>query len=464
MIRLNVFENGRDVTKGYDASFMLFASLELARPIAIAGNKATMHCPSNLPALTGSCVAGAAYLNKPKEGAYFIFPDVSVRHEGWYRLKFHLFEQTRVRRNAPKGWAESKVEEEEEYKVNAEMRAPSVPLPTENMNFIQFVYSVPFQVFSAKKFPGLIKSTPLSIEIASQGCRVRIRREIRARRGDSKKKAGDDDVPTPLAASQDEYSRQPSYDVGPLQYDQSRRSTTDATIMPSPLTLNTAQPIWGASTHTSPVSIPAFPPPMPVDPAPVSTLSRTGSITPVGPGGFPLHRPSVVQVPTPAYDNILPPITNLASMVPPPTNPCPEHIVAPVGGYNTQPVHKKRCFNDRMNMPAPLKDHARPHLTPVPRRSMGVDALLNNIEQGKQQPIDQSSSPLVGIHSSILAADENDDDDGDNYSESSDDLLNNRYAFKRADGTMEQRMKSSVSSLYSPSVRRSQMTSSEDHC
>lgn len=93
---------------------------------------------------------------------------------------------------------------------------------------------------------------------------------------------------------------------------------------------------------------------------------------------------------------------------------------------------------------------------------MGVDALLNSIEQSKQQIVNQSSSPAVGIHSSILAADEN-DDDSDNYSESSDDLLNNRYAFKRADGTMEQRMKPQASGLYSPSVRRTQMTDGDDH-
>ena len=54
-------------------------------------------------------------------------------------------------------------------------------------NFVHFrleVRSKPFNVFSAKKFPGLAESTALSRVVNEQGCRVRIRRDVRMRRRD----------------------------------------------------------------------------------------------------------------------------------------------------------------------------------------------------------------------------------------------------------------------------------------
>lgn len=38
-------------------------------------------------------------------------------------------------------------------------------------------FSKPFQVFSAKKFPGVIESTPLSKKFASQGIKIPIRKD-----------------------------------------------------------------------------------------------------------------------------------------------------------------------------------------------------------------------------------------------------------------------------------------------
>ncbi len=55
------------------------------------------------------------------------------------------------------------------------------------------VDSQPFTVFSAKKFPGLAESTSLSRIVAEQGCRVRIRRDVRMRRRDNKAPARFDD-------------------------------------------------------------------------------------------------------------------------------------------------------------------------------------------------------------------------------------------------------------------------------
>jgi hypothetical protein len=62
------------------------------------------------------------------------------------------------------------------------------------------VKSQEFIVYSAKKFPGLAESTQLSRVVAEQGCRVRIRRDVRMRRRDGKG-TGDYDN------AEDEYAR-----------------------------------------------------------------------------------------------------------------------------------------------------------------------------------------------------------------------------------------------------------------
>jgi len=49
-------------------------------------------------------------------------------------------------------------------------------------------YSEPFQVYSAKKFPGVIESTPLSRSFAGQGIKIPIRKE-----GKSDKNEDDED-------------------------------------------------------------------------------------------------------------------------------------------------------------------------------------------------------------------------------------------------------------------------------
>ncbi|KAJ2969564.1 hypothetical protein NQ176_g8598 [Zarea fungicola] len=85
------FEEGKDITFDYNAAFFLYASLEHARPIATARGQA----PTNPPILTGVPASGMAYLDRPNEAGYFIFPDLSVRHEGNFRLSFSLFETTK---------------------------------------------------------------------------------------------------------------------------------------------------------------------------------------------------------------------------------------------------------------------------------------------------------------------------------------------------------------------------------
>lgn len=70
------------------------------------------------------------------------------------------------------------------------------------------VKSAPFTVFSAKKFPGLSESTALSRMVAEQGCRVRIRRDVRMRRRENKS-----------SKEWDEYDEEAAYD-------QARRTAT----------------------------------------------------------------------------------------------------------------------------------------------------------------------------------------------------------------------------------------------
>lgn len=75
------------------------------------------------------------------------------------------------------------------------------------MHFRLEVKSVPFNVYSAKKFPGLAESTSLSRIVAEQGCRVRIRRDVRMRRRDTKStKTYDDFEDDPNYARSDRFT------------------------------------------------------------------------------------------------------------------------------------------------------------------------------------------------------------------------------------------------------------------
>lgn len=127
---------------------------------------------SNPPVLTGVPASGVAYLDRPTAAGYFIFPDLSVRHEGYFRLSFSLYEACK---------------EEKDFDMDQPMgEAFSGVLWRMNIK------TVPFNVYSAKKFPGLMESTELSKTVANQGCRVRIRRDVRMRKRDTKSNSGRD--------------------------------------------------------------------------------------------------------------------------------------------------------------------------------------------------------------------------------------------------------------------------------
>ncbi|KAK5118566.1 hypothetical protein LTR85_008031 [Meristemomyces frigidus] len=169
IVELKIFQGegtDHDITYNMNANYFLFATLEQARPIAhgrVAEDK------SRLTVLTGTPVAGMVYLDRPTPAGYFIFPDLSVRHEGVYRLSFSLYEE---------------LKEPKDIDKTDDGSRPATP--EAHVTHRLEVKSLPFVVYSAKKFPGLTESTSLSRMVAEQGCRVRIRRDVRMRRRDTK--------------------------------------------------------------------------------------------------------------------------------------------------------------------------------------------------------------------------------------------------------------------------------------
>lgn len=192
VVELRIWEgegdNREDVTFAYSANFFLFATLEMARPIAHGRVQAPQQ---QVPVLTGMPVSGMAYLDRPTEAGYFIFPDLSVRHEGKYRLSFNLYEQTHTKED--KDAEPSPVQD-------TKPQIPGSTTPDSSFDWRMEVQSAEFTVFSAKKFPGLAESTSLSRTVAEQGCRVRIRRDVRMRRRDEKSNRDYEE-------SQEEYAR-----------------------------------------------------------------------------------------------------------------------------------------------------------------------------------------------------------------------------------------------------------------
>ncbi|KAI9459336.1 velvet factor-domain-containing protein [Boletus coccyginus] len=100
---------------------------------------------------TGSVVSSLYHLkdaeNRNEDAGFFVFPDLSVRTEGSYRLKLSLFE-----------------------------------VVGDTVRHCKSIYSAAFYVYTAKKFPGMEESTALSCSLADQGIKIRIRKDIRVRK------------------------------------------------------------------------------------------------------------------------------------------------------------------------------------------------------------------------------------------------------------------------------------------
>ncbi|KIW46061.1 hypothetical protein, variant [Exophiala oligosperma] len=311
VIQLRVFNGTTDITSVYDATFMLYASLEVARPIA-AGK---MHTPPSIPVLSGVAVASAAYLEKPTPAAYFIFPDLSVRHEGWYRLKFSLFEGIKHQCDADVDNPFTRTSQVSEDGASAPVRHESMANRLE-------VQTIPFQVYSAKKFPGLSSSTALSKTVSEQGCRVRIRRDIRQRKRPQKAEPEIEDnrssyQGTPQIAFRTmEHSRSVSRNSfgSQCEAEDARRASVDSMYGRGPI----------SSRHSSIVSLPLASPslpslaPMTSMPPPPPSFNHFHTLRPVTdnaaqqPPPPPPHMPSLAprssRPTTPTESRILPPL------------------------------------------------------------------------------------------------------------------------------------------------------------
>ncbi|KAK5663291.1 hypothetical protein OQA88_3718 [Cercophora sp. LCS_1] len=105
--------------------------------------------------LIGSLAASAFRLvdTEDKDGIWFVLQDLSVRTEGNFRLRFSF-----VNVGTPAASGQPLINQG---------KAP----------VLASVFSDVFQVYSAKKFPGVCESTPLSKCFATQGIKIPIRKE-----------------------------------------------------------------------------------------------------------------------------------------------------------------------------------------------------------------------------------------------------------------------------------------------
>ncbi|PMD18470.1 hypothetical protein NA56DRAFT_244367 [Hyaloscypha hepaticicola] len=132
-------------------------------------------------------VSGAAYLDRPREAIYFIFPNLLIRHPGKYTICFTLFEETKH------------LEDQDETATEPGLFSNAVTPTTSDAGRESFhnrleIKSNQFTVFSAKNFPGIAESTRVSKTLAEQGCRVRIRRDVRMKRMEGRDYDSEDDV------------------------------------------------------------------------------------------------------------------------------------------------------------------------------------------------------------------------------------------------------------------------------
>lgn len=120
--------------------------------------------------LIGSASSSAFRLTDEngKVGLWFILQDLSVRTEGTFRLKMNFFNLSSFKLSDSENKATGK---------GPELMSEAPCLAS--------VFSKSFRVWSAKKFPGVIETTPLSRQFAKQGIKIPIRKD-----GNSRKRKG----------------------------------------------------------------------------------------------------------------------------------------------------------------------------------------------------------------------------------------------------------------------------------
>ncbi|KAL5615295.1 hypothetical protein BROUX41_005344 [Berkeleyomyces rouxiae] len=314
VVELLIFDitNGqeKDITFSYNVNFFLFATLEHARPMA--HGRVQTPAATSPPVLTGMPVSGMAYLDRPTVAGYFLFPDLSVRHEGRYRLAFNLYEEIKDPADASIGHIE---------------KSPDVGLEP-SFDWRMEAKSNAFTVYSAKKFPGLTESTLLSRTVADQGCRVRIRRDVRMRTRENKEKGRTSHREPPKELER--ISRTPDCPPGEQYHDRSM-GTHNMNVdsrMPQPMNPSISQYPEGRKTSTSDNYPPAISAPSRPSYSSTITSSSTSSTAP------PYTRPGCATYSKPPIASRRPmsPSNNLAHNGPTPTYNHPSR--PPTQGYD----------------------------------------------------------------------------------------------------------------------------------
>lgn len=364
---MKVFEGAHrenDITFAYNADFFLYASLH--HDSEMNGGRAN---PQNgPPVLTGSPVSSMILLDRPEEAGYFIFSDLSVRHEGRYFLQFSLLEE---------------VKEERDKDLDEHMPdADEITGPSMDRAFVHrtTVKTDVFDVFSAKKFPGLQESTALSRTVAEQGCRVRIRRDVRMRKREKTGKGGKDAAPREdnfvakprVEAARRGGSSSSNDAAGPYRPDLQRRRMSG---------MDYPQPPPQQRPYAAPEPSPSRPPtyaPMPPYPPHAQSIPNSPSYPPPPPGAhFAPHRqpyqPYASDRPSPPR-HYGPPPHSLPVLAPQRDHPPyrgPGPVLAPKlePDPDVQTLPPIRSLNTGMTSPPrrpSLPQHRLPQLLPTP--------------------------------------------------------------------------------------------------
>ncbi|TVY52503.1 Velvet complex subunit 2 [Lachnellula cervina] len=118
--------------------------------------------------LIGSLAASAFRLTDPHDriGIWFVMQDLSVRTEGTFRLRFS-FVNVGVPNSSPTSATPG----------GQPANGQSMTINTGRAPVLAACFSECFTVYSAKRFPGVVESTPLSKCFATQGIKIPIRKD-----------------------------------------------------------------------------------------------------------------------------------------------------------------------------------------------------------------------------------------------------------------------------------------------
>ncbi|CAO0791005.1 unnamed protein product [Mucor circinelloides] len=237
------------------------------------------------------------------DGAFFIFGDLSVKVEGSFRLKLSLFEIT-----------------------------------TTGAVCLQSIFTSPFVVYPAKKFPGMLDSTFLSRSFSDQGARIRIRKENRAQ------------VPSNSSTA--------TTSVSALSRKRKLEIQTEQYILCAPSPASTAPPTNSYNACSN--HIMAQSPPLPVTSVPGSYYERRASITSSGTEScssdespiathFASPRVSLppLSPPQQSYDKLF--LTSISNYIPLTHHSSPSS--PPLRVHHQMPVHLKPDFDASVKLP-----------------------------------------------------------------------------------------------------------------